>query len=400
MLMSFVSLLLIAPSPGGGAPEPFTPLFEEAPVQASADEDMRGLFVRKKGDKRYHFMKWKPEEAMIHALGSLMLAGGGELHFAPGTYRFERGINIYRIPDLTISGSPGVVLEFADGPKVQPLTLKPAKVGDMSLFIDRTEMFESKKWYELYAPNLDATRVLEFLVDSVEGNEVHLLRPVHFMPHVEEIPPGSRVVAQINMFRVQQSPNFTVKNLTMDGRGRGPFRGHTTWCGVYASGLYKKGERPQTLGVTVTGCSIKNFQGRGICVYGAGDVLIEGNALHDIRAQGIEIDHYSAGRVINNLIDGAETGILFNDAFESLAEGNVLRNCPTGIAIMRIFPEDWVNTGNIVRDNRIGPGCRRGVDLIDRLFDGIEGNVVRGNAFFGIEDDYRVLGGEGNTVGR
>jgi len=399
------STLLISIVPLFGAlAEPNVPLSAQ-PLQRKAGrvdvaEDVKGIFVRQKGKKRYSFVEWKSEETVVNILGGSRAAGGGELHFAPGTYTFENGMIIYRIPNLTITGSPGVVLEFADGPDVLPLTLKAAKKGDTSLFLDRAEGLRPGWRYELYAPNLDATRVLEFLVESVDGNEVHLGQPVHFMPHVKRIPRGSRVVSKLNMFRVERSANFVLKNLTVDGKKRGPVRGHTTYCGVYATGFYHAGERPRTLGLTVTGCTFRNLQGRGICAYGLGDILLEGNALYDIRAQAIEIDHYSSGVVINNFIDGAETGILFNDAFESLAEGNVLRNCGTGIAIMRIFPEDWVNTGNVVRDNRIGPGCKRGVDLIDRLFEGVTGNTVRGNVFVGMPRETWLFGGEGNTIGK
>jgi hypothetical protein len=361
-------------------------------------EDPRGVFVRRKGKERFRFTEWTSEEMLVRIFENLRTWQGGELHFAPGTYTFERGIDISGIPDLTISGSPAVVLQFADGPKVTPLMLEAAKEGDTTLRVDSTEGLKEGWWYELYAPDLDATRVLEFKIVSIDGQLVHMKNPVSFMPHVSEIPAKTRVFSQINMFRIRKCPRFKLANVTVDGRTRGPVRGHTTYCGVYANGDYHVGERPRTSGFTVTGCTFKNLQGRGFCAYGLGGILIEGNVFQDIRAQAIEIDHFSSGHVINNLVDGAEIGVLLNDAFESLVEGNVLRGCGTGVGFLRIFPQEWVNTGNVVRDNHVGPGCRKGVEFIDRVFDGLAGNTVQGMRFVDLPEERQIIGHEGNTV--
>jgi len=380
------------------APPASTQVESRRPDDTQPDEDPRGVFVRRKGRERFRFIEWTSEHMLGRLFEHLRVWQGGELHFAPGTYTFEQGIDISNIPDLTISGSPGVVLQFADGPDVTPLTLAAAEVGDMTLRVDRSEGLQAGWSYELYAPDLDATRVLEFKVASIEGQVVHLTAPVAFMSHVTEIPARSRVFSQINMFRIRKCPRFTLANLTVDGRKRGPVRGHTTYCGVYANGDYHVGERPRTSGFVVTGCTFRNLQGRGFCGYGLGGVRIAGNAFHDIRAQAIEIDHFSSGHVINNFIDGAEVGVLLNDAFESIVEGNTLINCGVGIGILRVFPQEWVNIGNVVRDNRIGPGCNKGVELVDRVFDGLSGNTVQGMRFVGIPEERQVIGGEGNTV--
>ena len=63
-----------------------------------------------------------------------------------------------------------------------------------------------------------------------------------------------------------------------------------------------------------------------------------------------------------------------------------------------IFPEEWVNTGNIVRDNIIGPGCANGVLFQDDITDGITGNIVVGNMFDRLDKKRHVVNGKGNTV--
>ena len=60
------------------------------------------------------------------------------------------------------------------------------------------------------------------------------------------------------------------------------------------------------------------------------------------------------------------------DLVETVVEGNVLRGChKAAVRVLRIFPEDWVNTGNVVQDNRIGPKCNKGIAFEDN-----EGSVL------------------------
>ena len=125
------------------------------------------------------------------------------------------------------------------------------------------------------------------------------------------------------------------------------------------------------------------------------DVLIEGNYFEHIRAQAIEIDHFASGHVKGNVVNGAEIGVMINDAYESVVEGNVLRHCQDGVRFREIYDDDWVNTGNIVRDNFIGPGYRYGVYF---QFEGCTDNLVEGNVFVGFKDTARVFGGEGNVI--
>ena len=214
------------------------------------------------------------------------------------------------------------------------------------------------------------------------------------MPHVKEIPSDCRVLEEVNGFQIKRCPGITIQNLTLDGHGRGDVRGHTIYSGIINTGLYRERRRPTTVGMTVRGCTFRGLMGRGIAFYGVAGARIEGNSFHRIRAQAIEIDHFSSGHVLNNHVDGAEVGVTINDAFESLVEGNVLRNCRYGIRFMDVISADWVNTGNVVRDNQIGPGCKLGVEFRDPM----QGNVVRGNRFLGLAKKDRVVNAEGNTV--
>jgi hypothetical protein len=321
------------------------------------------------------------------------------VRFAPGTYTLELGIEVFRVPNLTISGSPGAVIQFAQGPEHPPLTTVEAREGDLWLEVDRTEGLRVGARYQLYSPQRSGARVLDFQIDSIDGRRVLLRRPVRFMPRIDQIPAGSRLLLELNAFRFRECPGLTLQNLTVDGRGRGPVRGHTLYCGVYATGKYRQGERPTTRGLTVRGCTFRNLMGRGVCFYGIEDVRVEHSGFFDIRAQAIEIDHYSSAYVAYNHVERAEVGVMLNDSFETLVEGNVLRGCrKAAVRILRIFPEGWVNTGNVVRDNRIGPGNRLGVSIESDIEMEITGNVVLGNHFVGLEPELRVIEPGGNRV--
>jgi hypothetical protein len=373
---------LLAASCTSRAPEP-------VPVK-------RGVYVRLAGEETSTFYKWFSERTVNRQLRRLREAGGGELTFAPGTYRVLRGFIVPQVPNLSISGSPGTELVFMPEPAT-PLTVQAVLEGDHAIRVDRAEGLYPGWEYQLYAPDLDTTRVLEFRIEAIEGNDLILSEPVKFLPRQDSIPVGSRVLVTSNFFKVLGSPGLVIENLILDGRGRGDVRGHTLYGGVYATGLLQHA-RPEVHGLTIRNCTFRGLKGRGVAVYGLADVLVEHCEFHDITAQAIEIDHYSSGRVADNLVDGAEVGVMLNDCFETVVEDNELRNCLTAVRLLRIFDEEWINVGNVVRHNRIGRGNRRGVVFEDEVSSGLCGNYVLENHFIGQGPKSRVIDAEGNTV--
>jgi hypothetical protein len=362
--------------------------------------DGKGLFVRRKDSERIEFVPWESEASANEALRYLKYYLGGELHFTPGRFPFRQGLDVRSIPGVRISGSPGTVLEIADRPSETPLLTAAAEPGDLFLTVDRPEDIVPGWRYQLYAPGKDNTRALEFEVHRVEGERVFIYEPVRFMPMVKAIPVGSRVLEEVNLLRIRKCEGALIQGLTFDGRGQGAVRGHTIYGGIYATGLYKAGERPTTSELTVRGCTFRGLMGRGFCAYGWADIRIEDCGFFDIRAQAIEIDHFSSAHVKSNYIAGAESGVMLNDCFETVVEGNVIRDCLIGVRLLRIFPEDWVNTGSIIQDNRIGPGCATGIRVEDNEGSGVSGNFLRGNYFVGIGRTQRIVDAVGNTVKR
>jgi len=372
------------------------------PEAAPAPGVGRGLFVRRKGKDRFRYVAWESEEETNRIFRTLRRYGGGEVHFTPGTYVIEQGLYLSQTPDLKISGGPDVRFEFAPPPEVLPLTTQPVLAGDTELHLDDASGMHVGWEYQLYAPDLDSTRILEFTVASVEGNLVRLKSPAVYMPRITEIPAGSRVFEEINFIKVFSCPDLVLEGLHVDGLNRGTVRGHTLYGGIYASGQNERQERPTVRGLTIRGCSFRGLKGRALAAYGIGDVRVSGCSFHDIYAQAMEIDHFSSGTIVNNLVDGAEVGVMLNDAFESVVEGNVFLRCGIGVRILRLFPQEWINRGNTVRDNRIGY-CEHGVVFNDNLQDGksgtnVTGNYVIDNHFVGIPPLERVVNWRGNTV--
>jgi len=103
--------------------------------------------------------------------------------------------------------------------------------------------------------------------------------------------------------------------------------------------------------------TFKNLKGRGIVAYGVGDIIIKGNSFSKIKAEAIEVDHYSSGKVFNNDIEDSAIAIQLDDAFDTVVKNNRIKNCRNGIALKSHFFESWINKNNTVHDNHIqGPG--------------------------------------------
>ena len=355
-----------------------------------------GLFVRDLGAHEFTFHSWESEET-INALllGMKSKTGGAEIHFAPGRYIIDQGILVDEVDDLTISGSPRVELAFRDGPDQTTSLTVGVNQGTTTLQVEHVERMSPGRRYQIYSADGRGDRLLEFVVKAIFGGVVHLETAAHYMPHVTAIPTGSQIMEELNFFRVLNSSRFTLRGLRMNGIGRGAIHGHTNFGGVFARADYSQHERATVGDMHITNCTFVNLSGRGIAFYGMKGVIIEGNHFANIRAQAVEIDHFSSGSVRNNDIVGAEIGVMINDAYESVVESNVIRDCDHGVRFLLIYSDEWVNTGNVVRNNRIGPGCRAGVLFFN---EGMTGNTITGNSFFGLSKAARVINGEGNNV--
>ncbi len=358
-------------------------------------EGQLGFYVHFPKQERYDFFEWESETTLNDVLWDIKYKPGAHIYILPGTYEIEQRIFVNEIPDLKISGLPGVRFVFAEGADKLCGNSRHINEGDTEIYVEDTSLFNPEWRYQIYAADGRGDRILEFEVTTVHEDHVKLRVPAHFMPHVKGVPKDSQIMEQLNMFRVRRCPNFILENVEMDGRNRGGIRGHTIYSGIYATGLYKAHERATTLGFEVRGCVFKNLKGRGVVFYGMADCLIQNNYFENIRAQAIEIDHFSSGHILGNYVNGAEVGVMVNDAYESIVESNILTHCKHAVRFLEIYNDEWVNSGNIIRDNQIGPGCRGGIVFFN---EGMTDNQVVGNRFLDIKDGDRVVRGEGNII--
>ena len=363
----------------------------------SLEQVSQGFLIRRPGETRFEFFSWLNEGTLNRELRLIKnLEGDCEIRMLPGRYVIEQRIFVNSVNDLTITGGPGVEFVFADGPDRTTTTTASVSKGDLTVQVEHPERIREGFRYQLHFPDTTQDRLLEFECAEVKDGLIQMANPAHFMPHVkEDIPAGVVVMEELNFFRVRRCPNITIQGIHMDGRDRGGKRGHTTYCGVYASGRYKSHERAIIHGMTIRNCSFKNLKGRGIVFYAMDEVTIEGNYFEDIRAQAIEIDHFSSGRIVGNVVNGAEIGVMVNDAYESIVEGNVLSHCLHGVRFLELYDDEWVNSGNIIRDNIFGPGTTAGINFYS---EGMSDNVITGNIFLGFGDGYRVINPKGNVV--
>ncbi len=357
----------------------------------------RGLFVKMPGSEEYNFVPWRSEETFNGIARKARDKPGLHIHFAPGEYEIHQRLVLHIIPDAHISGTPGTRLVFADGPDIVGHTTKEIEEGDTFIHVNHPERLKPRRRYQLYRSDSTGDRRLEIAVKAIDGDRIELSKPVRFFKHVKAagLPAGLQIMEELNFFHVLSCPNLLIENLVMDGRDRGNIRGHTIYCGIYASGMHHGDEKPAVVGFHVRGCTFRNLQGRGVVFYGMSGALIEHNMFENIRAQAIEIDHISSGVIRSNYVNHAETGVMVNDAFDSLVEGNVLMNCGNGVRFLKIYKQTWVNMHNTIRGNRIGPGCDIGVEFSN---DGMTENLVTGNTFIGMRDADRVTNGANNTI--
>lgn len=355
--------------------------------------DRRGVWVRTAAEEVPRFVAWS-EPAVQAELTSMREAGGGELRFGPGEYVIETGFEIHESKDIRIAGTPATVLRFAPAPEDALTLTAGASVGDRELRVDGAGRMVAGRRYQVYPQSGEGDRLLEFVAKSIDGDRVTLERPVHYMGHVEAIPTGSRVIQEINAFRVMRSSNITFESLTIDGVGRGDVRGHTTFCGLYVVGNPPGKRFPILGGLTVRGCTFERLTGRGVCVYRMTDIDIDACTVRDVRTEGLEIDHFSSGRITGCDVDRCGVGIALNDAFETTVERNTVSRCSTGIALIKHFTHPHVNRALVVQDNvvRACQGFAIGVRP------GIEGNVVRRNRFAEQPVERWINGGDGNEL--
>jgi hypothetical protein len=395
------ALSLQEPTAVGDFAKPMDPARRPSPYPPGVmGEFTPGFFLRAHGEERFQFHEWKSERTLSGVLarlpkGDIQQTGTAEVRMAPGRYVIQQQIEIAGVDHLTITGDESAQFVFADGPDTATFLAAPAAEGDLVLRVEQPEALREGFHYQIYEANGRGDRLLEFTVLAIKDELVYLTRPVAYMGHVDGIAAGTQIMEQVNFFRVTRCNYLTLQGLHCDGRHRGGTRTHTTYCGVFFTGHYVAGKRATTRGLIVRNCSFRNLKGRGVVFYAAEDVLIEGNYFEHIRAQAIEIDHYASGHIRCNVVNGADVGVMVNDAYESIIEANVLRHCFDGVRFHEVFQDDWVNTGNIVRDNHIGPCGRAGVHFFN---EGMVDNVVEGNLFEGFASELHVVGGEGNII--
>lgn len=122
------------------------------------------------------------------------------------------------------------------------------------------------------------------------------------------------------------------------------------------------------------------------------NVLIEGNHVHTIDSQAVEIDHFTQGMVRANTLGNAGVGVALNDAFDCVVEANTFHDCQTGVGFVKHFDDAPFNAGSVVKGN-VFVGGGRGINVQD----GIKNNRITDNVFGGLKKA-RWVGQKGGNV--
>ncbi len=350
----------------------------------SPPESGKGIIVQKNDGSPLHFIPWVSEHTVNKAIISLRKPGGGVIFFTPGTYVIRQGITIPKVNNISLIGGQRVRLVFPSLPKRFPALVKEARKGDPALFMDDTSSFVEGSYYQLYTIGKKEVRVLEFYTKKIEKDRIILRKPVYFMQHVKSIPVGSIALERLNFFNLGNSSEILIQGFEMDGLGRGPVEGHTLYSGILSRNRYNpesKEKSSSVNGIYVINNTFKNLQGRAAAFYGASGVLFESNTLTNITAEGVEIDHFSSGRVIGNNIYNARSAIVLNDAYKTQVQRNIVENSVCGVSFTSHYDKPWVNTDNIVSNN-IFSGIKAGGVCINKEAhdNNVSNNITFGNA--------------------
>ena len=337
-----------------------------------------GIFVSARGAQGAVFVPWVDDGTVNRAIAELKNTDGGEVRFAPGTYTIRR-IVIRNVDNVTVKGVPGVKLIFPEAKAEPPRLVEPALPGDTRLVFDHPVTLLPQARYQLL--NDDGFRHLEFTVKSTDGPNVTPTRPIRPVLPYPAVPAGAILFEEFNFFHISGANNVTIQGLEIDGANLGTKDAHTIYSGVLSRNKYvpNNTKRSSVTGLRVLDNTFRNLAGRGVAVYSAAGVLVEGNRFVNVRSQSVEVDHYSSGRIINNNFTDCRVGIVLDDAYDTVVKGNRMVRCGIGVGFVRHFDDEWVNRDVTVEGNTItGPGNIgiRVDELVDR--NNIGENVITG----------------------
>jgi len=337
------------------------------------------------------------------ALARLAVRGGGTLVIRPGTYTLRRALDLTKVHDITIVGTPETILKAAPGRLVR--TTSAVSPGDIRLPVEDSGVFQPGARIEIRSPGrtdvspAGVRHTVPYsmaVVDRVEDRALLLTKPLRY--------PASAGVEVLSVYNgiVVSAPaiDITLHTLTIDmARDDWPKAplNHTYHCAVFARGAYSYSKGPTGPPVErlrIVNCTLRNAHQRGVAFYSVVHSGVYGCRIVDTGAEGIDFDHFSyyCEAVGNRLANVAN--IELNDASWCLVSGNRLENSIAGIVVWQWCQLPELNVGNLIIDNQIrnsrgdGIACRNGADR----------NLISGNTV----DEARAIGiridGRGNVV--
>ena len=278
------------------------------------------------------------------------------IYFSPGIYEIESPLKVFAKNNVQIIGAPGTRLVFPKTPPPAAKLTKEVKPGDKRIYVNRPGFFEKNMSYEAFRPDKKGGFQLEFRVVKVGSHFVEIARPVYYMSHVCSIPKGLLIYKRHNFFEIKSSNNVQVSGLKFDGLNVGEVHGHLNYCGILVRNSHHEARRngsPRFSNFSVQDCSFENLKGRGIAVYATAHVTIKNCTAKNIGAEVFEIDHMCSGVIMNNAVYDSHIAIQLNDAYNSVVQGNRIKNSKYGITVFSIFKDNWVNIDNKILDNDI-----------------------------------------------
>lgn len=353
-------------------------------------------------------LRAETEGDLKQRIDAAIKAGGGEIVIPAGQYAITRGLMLKNAKNVKIiAAEPGrTILQLGPLAYAEASTAVAAGAAEIpaaglqNLTVGMRLKIEADGEIEPFTRKPRPYQLA--MLKAIEGSRLVLAAPLQF-----PVPAGTHIRHEDapNLLEIRgASEGIHIEGLILDGGRRDtdpPVRGHAQLCAIFAAGPYnyEKGPTgPLVKGVRVTGCTIRNFFGRGVAFYAVEDGLVEDCVITKTNDEAIDLDHFTVHTTVRrNRVEGSLVGVELNDASDCVIEDNEFRGGQIGLNLWRWCKLPGLNernrisrnvflgqkgnglqiatgtAGNFITDNRIGEAGRNGISL------GGAGQTVTGN---------------------
>ncbi|MFV2069536.1 MAG: right-handed parallel beta-helix repeat-containing protein [Pirellulales bacterium] len=321
-----------------------------------------------------HVRPSQTAEALQQAIDTCQAAGGGRIILEGGTHLLDRPLHLRDAVHIAMIGQDDTRLTLA--PQRVLVTADACKKGQTFVPVKGTTRALPSGKLEVQAPGrtdptpgTDLRRQIPYFDITVK--ETANDRLILEKPLSHSVPKGWKVVSAYNAIEIAgTSRDIRLENLSIEGNRKAwPVapRNHSRHCGIFLAGQYsyQTGPSPEPIrGVTIAGCTVRDFHHRGMALYSVANSLIDRCTVEQTGAEAIDLDHFvQRCRVTDCRIRQGAVGVELNDASHCTVDDTVIEDCPVGIKVWKWCQVDGWNMDNCFAGNTVHRASDTGIFL-------------------------------------